>query len=246
MRGVKGCFEAALDGIRMLTEAGFRPQIIMAIVRRNKDQMEPMVRLAESLGASSVKFNIVQPTARAEKMRDAGEILTIEELLEIGEWVEHDLAERTSIAIFHSHPMAFRPLGKMFGGNAAGCGLCGVKSIIGVLGDGSYALCGIGETVPDLVFGHAASDRLEDVWNNNHVLREIREGLPVRLEGICGDCVLRGICLGSCIAHNYYGSKNLWVSNWYCEEAHRLGQFPKTRLRPKPLEGIATESGERR
>jgi SynChlorMet cassette radical SAM/SPASM protein ScmF len=246
MRGVKGCFEAALGGLRALTEAGFKPQIIMSVVRRNRDQMEPMVRLAESVGASSVKFNIVQPTARGRKMREDGETLTIEELLESGRWVENDLSARTDLQIFYSHPMAFRSLGRLFGQNAVGCGLCGIKSILGVLADGSYALCGIGETVPDLVFGHAVSDSLEDVWNSNPVLGEIREGLPDRLEGICADCILKGICFGSCIAQNYYISKNLWAPNWYCEEAHRIGEFPETRLRSRFSEEVAAESGERR
>jgi MoaA/NifB/PqqE/SkfB family radical SAM enzyme len=44
-------------------KAGLKPQIIMTIMRRNKDQMEAVVRMAESLKCGSVKFNIVQPTA---------------------------------------------------------------------------------------------------------------------------------------------------------------------------------------
>ena len=34
------------------------------------------------------------------------------------------------------------------------------------------------DKMPDLVFGHAVRDRLEDVWNGNPVLQELREGLP--------------------------------------------------------------------
>jgi radical SAM protein with 4Fe4S-binding SPASM domain len=104
---------------------------------------------------------------------------------------------------------------------------------LGVLGDGSYALCGIGATVPDLVFGHAAHDRLEEVWNNNPVLQEIREGLPRRLEGICERCMMKAFCLGSCIAQNYYTHHRLWNSFWYCEKAYRAGIFPESRLRPE-------------
>ena len=51
VRGVEGCFEAALKGIGNLVEVGLRPQIIMSIMRQNKDQMESVVRLAERLGA---------------------------------------------------------------------------------------------------------------------------------------------------------------------------------------------------
>ncbi len=208
--------------------AGFRPQVIMSIVRRNKDQMAAVVRLAESLGAGSVKFNLVQPTARGEKMHEQGEALTIEELVELGAWVETALSSSTELRLFYSHPAAFRPMSKMFG-DGQGCGVCGILGIIGVLANGSYALCGIGETVPELVFGHAAHDALAGVWYNAPVLRELREGLPHRFEGVCSDCLMKTICLASCVAQNYYRSKNLWAGFWYCEETRARGLFPGSR-----------------
>jgi len=231
VRGVEGCFDATLEGFRNLVKVGFRPQLIMSVMRRNKEQMEATVRLAESLGAGSVKFNLVQPTARGEIMHEAGETLTIEELVELGQWVENELSDSTNIRIFYSHPAAFKPLGKMFGEQGTGCGVCGIFGILGVLGNGSYALCGIGETVPDLIFGDAAKDRLEDVWKNTSVLKQIRENLPAKLGGICGECVMKGVCLGSCIAQNYYRSKDLWAPFWFCEEAEEAGLFPETRMR---------------
>lgn len=231
IRGVKGSFEATLQGIRNLVSYNIRPQLIMTIMNRNQDQMEAIVRLAESLSMESVKFNILQPTARGEKMHELGETLSIEELIEVGKWVETTLASSTKLRIVYDHPIAFRPLSRMFGENSSGCSICGIFGIIGVLSDGSYALCGIGESVPELIFGHASKDRLEDVWNNNQVLKEIHSGLPERLEGVCGDCLLRNRCLGSCIAQNYYRNKNLWAPFWFCEDAYTKGLFPKTRLR---------------
>ena len=96
----------------------------------------------------------------------------------------------------------------------------------------NYALCGIGETVPELVFGDAETDRLKDVWNNNPVLNDIREGLPEELKGIWGDCLMKNMCLGLYVAMNYYRSKDLFAPHWYCEEAHNAGFFPAERIRP--------------
>ena len=233
VRGVKGCFEETLKGIQNLVAAGLRPQLIMTLMPRNKGQMERMVRLAERLGANSVKFNILQPTARGERMHDRGETLTIEELVEIGRWVETNLSASTNLLIYYDQPAAFRSLGKIFGRNGDGCSVCGILGIIGVLAEGSYALCGIGETVPELIFGHAAKDRLEDIWDNNPVLLEIREGLPDRLGGICGDCFMKSLCLGDCLAQNFYSTKNLWAPFWFCEEARKKGIFPESRIPPK-------------
>jgi len=233
VRGVPGCFDAALEGLRNLVEAGFRPQVIITIMRHNKDQMEPVVRLAERLGAGSVKFNILQPTARGEKMHDAGEALSVKELVDLGRWVENTLSAATDLNLYYDHPMAFRPLGKMFGSNGDGCGICGILGILGVLANGSYALCGIGERVPELVFGQATTDDLENIWTNSFVFQELRKGLPERLDGICDRCLMKKMCLGKCLAQNYYRSKSIWGPFWFCEEAYRLGLFPERRTIPQ-------------
>jgi SynChlorMet cassette radical SAM/SPASM protein ScmF len=230
VRGVEGCFDAAVNGIRNLVAAGIRPQVIMTLMRRNAGQIEAVVRLAESLGASSVKFNIIQPTARGVKMHEAGETLPIREIVRLGDWIENELSARTRLGLHYSHPVAFRPLGRMYGREGSGCSICGIYGILGVLAGGSYALCGIGEHVPELIFGHASNDSLADVWQTNPVLLEIREGLPRRLGGICGECLMKGVCLGSCIAQNYYRNRDLWAPFWYCEEARREGLFPESRL----------------
>jgi SynChlorMet cassette radical SAM/SPASM protein ScmF len=233
VRGVPGSFEAALEGIRNLVNAGFHPQIIMTVMQKNRAQMEQVVLLAEQLGVSSVKFNLVQPTERGVAMHKAMETLSIEDLVALGSWVENTLAKSTNIFLDYSHPLAFRPLSKIYGNAGMGCGRCGIRGILGVLANGSYALCGIGESVPELVFGHASTDRLETVWNDSPILEDLREGFPDKFEGICGECVLKGICLGSCIAQNYYTKKNLWAPYWYCEEAEKAGLFPESRLRLK-------------
>jgi SynChlorMet cassette radical SAM/SPASM protein ScmF len=231
VRGVEGSFQGAIAGVRNLVHVGLKPQIIMSVMRRNKEQISAVVRLAESLGAGSVKFNIVQPTERGEIMQGAGETLTIPELVELGAWVENTLSRDTALRVMFSHPHAFKPLSSMFGESANGCGICRILNILGVLSDGAYAMCGIGEAVPELVYGHAKKDVLADVWNHAPVLLELRAGLPDKLEGICGDCLMKKICLGSCIAQNYYRSKNLWAPFWYCEEARARGVFPESRKR---------------
>jgi len=132
--------------------------------------------------------------------------------------------------LIFSQPSAFKTLGRIFGHEVAGCGVCGILNILGVLADGSYALCGIGEVMPELVFGHSAADRLAGVWAQTPVLQEIRCGMPHRFDGICGDCIMKKLCMGSCMAQNYYSSRHLWAGFWYCEQARQCGLFPETRL----------------
>ncbi len=229
IRGVGGSFEGAKQGVRNLVEAGLSPQIILSILPANKDQLEPVVRLAESLGAGSVKFNIVQPTSRGKVLHQKGEVLSIEELIRLGEWVENTLSKQTHLSLIYSHPAAFKPLHKIFTKPGLDCRSCGILGILGVLADGSYALCGIGEAISKLVFGHAEKKSLQDVWDNASILEEIRAGLYSRFEGVCSECLLRSKCLGGCIAQNYALRKNLWSSFWYCDQADKKGLFPETR-----------------
>jgi SynChlorMet cassette radical SAM/SPASM protein ScmF len=246
IRGKRGSFESAVAGIGNLVAAGLKPQIIMTLMKRNKDEMAMVVRLAESLGAGSVKFNILQPTARGERMHAAGETIDIGELISLGRWVDEDLSSSTTLPLYFHQPPSFRSLRKMFSAATGdGCHSCGILGILGVLADGSYALCGIGVTVPEMIFGHASRDPLKAVWLNSPILNEIRSGLPMRLQGICAECVMKHVCMGSCVAQNYYRRRDLWAPFWYCEEAHRRGLFPKTRLRPEVASSFKRKSRQR-
>jgi SynChlorMet cassette radical SAM/SPASM protein ScmF len=229
LRGVPGCFEKTKHAINNLVEAGVKPQIITTLIRRNAGQIEEIVRMAELLGASSVKFNVVMPTGRGEKLSETAETLRIGELIRIGEYVKNTLPAKTKLQVFFDSPYAFRSLSGIACGRE--CGRCNILNIIGVIASGEYALCGIGYHVKDLVFGLAGIDSLEQIWKENEVLNSLRSGIPDKLEGICSNCLMKYACLGSCIAQNFYRTKNIWAPFWFCDMAYSEGLFPKTRIR---------------
>lgn len=230
MRGVPGSFEKAIAGLSNLVRTGVSTQVIMSVAKCNKDQITDVVNLADRIGVGSVKLNPVQPTARGAAMHDAEETLTVQELVAIGEHIDNTLSLSTRLKLIYTRPLAFSPLASILGSGDNGCGVCSILNILGVLADGSYALCGIGETVPELVLGHAEKDLLENIWQNSELLADLRHGLPGKLKGICRDCLLNGMCKGSCIAQNYYTTKDLWSSFWFCEQAYKAGLFPEGRL----------------
>jgi SynChlorMet cassette radical SAM/SPASM protein ScmF len=232
VRGVAGSFESARQAVKNLVAAGIRPQIIFTVMRGNAGQVDAIVRLAEEIGASSVKFNVVQPTARGEKLHEALETLNIADLIALGRHVERELAPKTKLKLIIQYPQAFRALHRL--ASDEGCGTCGIFGIMGVIASGHYALCGIGEQVPDLVFGEVGKDLLEEVWRENPILKALREGLPERLEGVCSRCLMKQICRGSCVAQNYYRKGSLWAPNWFCEQAEEAGLFPASRLGARP------------
>ena len=109
------------------------------------------------------------------------------------------------------------------------CGRCGIFTILGVLHDGTYALCGIGTSVPDLCFGHASKNNVKEIWENAEALNQIGEHLPRDLKNICSKCLLKNIRLGSCVANNYYVEKDLLAGHKFCEDAYKAGAFPMSR-----------------
>lgn len=232
VRGVTGSFQSALQAVKNLVAAGIRPQIIFTVMRSNAGQVDAILRMAEELGAASVKFNVVQPTARGEKLHEAQETLNIAELIELGRHVEQELASKTKLRLFFDYPQAFRALSSIAGGD--GCGICGILGVMGVIASGHYALCGIGEQVPDLVFGDVGKDLLEEVWREHAILKALRKGLPERLEGVCTRCLMKRRCLGSCVAQNYYSTGSLWAPFWFCKQAEEVGLFPASRLGARP------------
>ena len=228
IRGIEGAFEKAATAIRTFADNGIMPQVIMSIMQVNVQQIEAVIKLAEELGASSVKFNIIQPTGRGEAISKDDKSLKVKELIALGRKVESELAAQTCLELFFDYPVAFRSLSSI--APVHGCGVCGILSILGVLPSGEYALCGMGSHMKQLHFGRIGQDTLVKIWQENYILQNLRNGLPEKLSGICSYCLMKHLCQGSCIAQNYFRTDSLWAPFWFCEQADAAGLFPDSRL----------------
>jgi SynChlorMet cassette radical SAM/SPASM protein ScmF len=228
IRQLPGAHRRALKGFGNLTEAGFKPQIIMTLMRSNFREVEALLDLARRCGAGSVKLNIVQPTLRGKELHDHGTASPLKELLQLERRLDQELRREFAFPIFLDIPPAFRSLTSMI--KEKKLGACGVKSSLGLLADGSYALCGIGENVAAMVFGKAGNGELHRIWHKNPVILQLRENLPRKLRGICGRCLFKSLCQGTCVAQNYYRTADLFAPFWFCEAAVKEGLFPQNRL----------------
>ena len=141
--------------------------------------MEQLIALAESLGCGSLKFNHVQSIGRGTRMKaDAG--LDVEEILALYRKMERDMAPGCHIPLLFDIPLAFRPIRALLKGSL---GRCGILGILGVLCGGELSLCGVGVTVPELIYGHLLSDDLAEVWCHAPGLAEFRRLVPTYLGG---------------------------------------------------------------
>ena len=226
-RGVPGSYAKAVAGIKMLVDVGYHPQVIMSLHSGNVDEIENLVHLAEGWGAGSVKFNLIQPSGRGEQMKIHGHVLDIKQLIKIGRWIEHDLQKRSIIPLIYGWPIIFNSINYLMK-YRDGC--CGILNILGILANGSLAMCGIGMEIPDLNYGTLGKESVEKIWISNSILKQLRQDLPIKLEGVCSDCLFKNQCLGSCLAENFLQSHQLTSPFWFCQQANELKLFPHQRV----------------
>ncbi len=225
-RGVEGCFAKAVATLRNLGETGISTQIISVVATDNVDGIEELGKLAKSIGVGSIKFNLIFEVGdRATHFADRNGI-PFEQAFELGqailEWPEDQFPKTATFL-----PRAFLPLHAL---KAAEKGQCGILNLIGLLSDGTITVCGMGEVCKRLRFGHLSNQRVADVWRNHPELRKLREQVPRQIEGVCGSCIFLGSCKGWCRAESARCGDGYLEPWWFCEEAHRRGLFPESRM----------------
>jgi len=230
-RGVPGSFDATLRGLQYLKEAGFQEtQVIMSVHRGNRSQVEGVVNLAAKHGADSVKLNPVNPSGRGGTMHERGETLDYDEVMELARFLDSDLCPRAPTGIYMGMPPALSSLRRLQTSGGS-CGDCGVRGILGILGTNHFALCGIGTTCPEFLYGVLGQDSVRDIWLNNPTVLYLRQALADLdgFPGICAQCIFARVCRTGCVADNHVQAGKLIATEWMCAEAVRRGTFPSAR-----------------
>lgn len=226
-RGVKGALDQALTGVEHAVAQGINVQFIMSLVSENAGDIEPLMAMAKELGASSLKVNPVMPIGRGNTLTQKGRTLPVEDLISLDKWSEGELAEKYDMNVCFAMPSAFKPMDTFLTNENAECR---ILNILGIVSTGNISICGIGKDVKGLVMGNIREDSLAEVWINSPILTTLRDLVPNRMEGICGRCILKGVCLGSCRADAFVLSGSLATPFWICQEAYDKGLFPKQRI----------------
>lgn len=229
IRGMRGAYTAAVRAIEYLVSRNVKTQLVATLFKDTINHISDLTQMAQKIGCSSIKFNIVQPSGRGNKLYEKNQLPLISELLSVQEIIS-ELNNHFTIPILYDLPIAFKSLNSIYNNGKLETNFCNISRIVGILPDGNYSLCGIGYFIEELAFGHAGTTDLVDVICNSKVMKEIREGMPKRLKGICSLCLMKAACNGACIAQNYSSSKSLWAPFWFCQKAFDEGLFPDERL----------------
>ena len=229
IRGVKGSFRRTVEGARLLSEHGFNFQIIMTLHRKNRNEIPELILLGEKLRAGSLKINPLIPCGRGKEIFENRQNLDSLELMGLYRMVEKEWSLNNGIDIIFDLPIALRSIKDI---EKRGIIECKILGILGILANGDFSICGIGQTIDELRMGNLYRDSIREIWQNSPILNDLRQDLPKRLKGICGRCIFRFQCLGSCRANAYAMTKDLFASYFLCQESYELGLFPDSRFEP--------------
>lgn len=231
-RGSKGAYQAALNGLKNLVEAGYENiQIIMSLHRNNIGEVRELISLAENKRAASVKLNPVTHNGRGAFMQANKETLSIPEVLELSERIRGEFKKTAKIPVILNVPPSVRPLSEVTGARLQGD--CGVDHILGILGTGDVALCGIGRTMPEFVYGNIAADSIRDIWLNHPRVVKLRQDLRdfKNYPELCRNCIFMRKCRTGCVVQNHTDfGKLIWPSG-ICLYANENGLFKNSRKR---------------
>jgi len=234
-RGSKGAYRAALNGLKNLVDAGYNNvQVIMSPHRKNVSEVRELVALAEAKGAGSVKLNPVSNNGRGVIMHENDETLSITEILALAELIRGDLSQTSKIPIFLNVPPSVRPLFEVTRSDRF-CGDCGVDHILGILGNGDVALCGIGRNLSEFIYGNIATDSIRNIWLNHPRVKELRHDLGDfdNYPDLCRNCIYMRKCRTGCVVQNYTNFGKLIYPQSICLYAEGNGLFKDSRKRAR-------------
>jgi len=248
-RGKAGAFDAALRGLDLLVAAGYNNcQVIMSVHHGNLDQIEDVANLAAKHGANSLKLNPVTRNGRGVAMHERGETLDFEGCLALARWVSNELRPKSPVEVIFNLPPGLASMSDLVRTRGR-TNTCGVLGILGILGTGQIALCGIGQTVPELVYGRLGETSIREIWLTHPTILALRKDLSDvdAYTGICAECVFAKPCRTGCVADNYGNNGRLVSPSWLCAQAAEKGEFPLKRRSRKPARDrpAATTTGER-
>lgn len=226
IRGVHGCFDDTLTGLRLLTDAGINTQVIMTLQQKNRNEIPAVIGLCERFHVGSLKINHLLPSGRGRDTFRRNDHLSLDELVALYKEVNEKWCRPEGVHIIFDLPVAFRSIDDI---THRGVCECAILNILGILANGDISYCGIGQTAPELRMGNILKHSIRDIWLHNEKLKKLRQSLPDKLGGICGQCIFKFQCLGECRAEAYAMGRDLFAPNHLCQSLFDSDRFPASR-----------------
>ncbi|MBP7735932.1 MAG: heme b synthase [Spirochaetes bacterium] len=219
-RGIPGSFERALAGIDRLRFAGVEFQINTTISRRNVDEIEDIMKLAEKTGAKALHIFMLVPVGCGVEIAET-EMISKEKYESVLNWF-YDKSKETRLELKATcaphYYRIIRQRAKEEGrkltfetdgmaavtrGCLAGTGVCFISH------RGDVQPCGY---LP-IAVGNVREKPFHEIWDSAPVFLSLRE--LDNLTGKCGLCEYKTFCAG-CRARAYHEKGDYLADEPYC------------------------------
>jgi len=253
-RGVKGCWERTIEGIRNCVSEGVFTGIATTVTKQNYMEAEEIVKLAKKLNVPRVIFFNFIPVGRGVEIFDYDlnpherEIflkklydLMVKEKLEILSTapqyarivLQESRGEYTSPTHFYAGPAisGLKDLADFIGGCGAGRIYCALQP------NGDVTPCVF---IPQIVLGNLRSKSFKEIWEKTPVLKLFRD--KDLLKENCGKCDYRYVC-GGCRARAIAYFNDILAPDPGCKNNLPFVQrlIVKKRIRPASLKKVAVK-----
>jgi radical SAM protein with 4Fe4S-binding SPASM domain len=192
-RGVKGCWEHAVNAIKALKKNGIQVQVNATVTKQNYNEVDDIMSLAEDLGVENFHLFFMVPTGRGTSIEDITPRMYEDMITStLAQTTRHKLNVKPSCA-----PQFMRvakekgiDMSRWVRGCVAGLYYCRIFPT--------------GEVTPcpymPVNLGNIHDRSFRDIWFNSEVFKALRDF--DQLKGKCGICEYRDVC-GGCRARAY-------------------------------------------
>ncbi len=208
VRGVKGAFDGAVHGIKLLLEEGVKISVCTTASKWNVERIPYIIQFMDDLGVKNYRVQGVVPMGRGKI--NAGDLrLSPARMKELVEYLENRKIQVSSYNMTLKPP----PTDPV---NFCDSGVCSAASSV-------CSITSQGNVVPCTYFWGLNGENLRDhtfqwIWENSALLNYFRSVRLNDIKGLCRDCRWLLSCHGGCKAENYSNgdifesSRNCWVA----------------------------------
>lgn len=223
-RGEAGAFDAAVAGLKHLRNLGISTQVNTSVARHNVDQLPDILKLAQSLGVAAFHVFLLVPVGCGLTIAEE-QTIRGEEYERVLNWfydrsLDSGLELKATCAPHYYRILRQRRAeARRAGENVPELASHGMHATTrGCLaGSGVCFISHQGEVYPcgylPIAAGDLKRDRFRDVWEKAEVFAALRD--PNSLEGKCGWCEFKHVCLG-CRARAYGMTGNFLAEEPFC------------------------------
>jgi radical SAM protein with 4Fe4S-binding SPASM domain len=235
IRGLKGSWEKAIEGMRACKRNGLEIQIQTTVFKKNYDEIPDVVAFANEMGAKVFNLFFLVCTGRGQDITDITSKQyedALKQIYKLNKQYEGRMLVSAKCAP-HYRRIAYEmdpesALVKYYsGGCPAGTNYCRITP------DGNVTPC----PYMDSSCGNLREKSFGEIWRDSSILQELRES---NLKGRCGECEFESMCKG-CRARAYATTGDQMAEDSWCE--YEPGKYGGKKIMLKAENTFGLEKG---